>query len=99
MTDDQRLACQRIGASAGEVKHSLGDVFHGSKFAIDSLFQHDCPDHVLLADAQFLGLLGDLTFNQERTDEFRTDHARADVVPCPILGDRFGQAEQAVLCR
>src|SRR6185312_15715887 len=66
---DQRLAGQGVGRERREEEGDLGDVGGGREFAVDGVLQHHLLDHVLLADAELLGLLGDLLVDQRRADE------------------------------
>src|SRR4030088_2192843 len=69
VTDHQGLARQRVGPGAGEIKHGLGDLLLGRELPVDGPLQHHVPDDVGFADAEFLGLLGNLSFDQWRSYE------------------------------
>src|ERR1700730_10248333 len=97
VTDHERLAGQRVARGAGEIEHGLGDLLVGRELPVDGPLQHHVLDDVRFADAQFLGLLGDLPFDQWRSYEARGYHVGADIVLRAFLCDYPRQPEDAVL--
>ena len=63
MTDDQRLAGQRIRRERCEKKSDLGNVGDGRELAVDGVLEHDFLHHVLFADTERFRLLGNLFFD------------------------------------
>ena len=80
-------------------QRGLRHVFHRREFAIHGFFQHDVLDHLLLRNAELLGLLGNLLVDQRGAHEAGADHIGADAVCGAFLGDNFRETDQAVLGR
>src|ERR1700730_19222358 len=80
VTDHQGLARQHVGPGAGEIEHGLGDLFMGRELPVNGPLQHHVLDDVGFADAEVLGLLGDLPFDQRRSYEARAYHVGAHIV-------------------
>jgi len=74
VADDHGLTGQCVGLEAGEEQHRLGDVFGRGEFAVNRVLQHDVLDYVLFADAEFLGLLGNLLVDQRGAHKAGADH-------------------------
>src|SRR5512138_924314 len=68
-----RLAGERVGLEGCEEQGHLGHVLDRGELLVHRLGEHDLLDHALLADAELLGLLGDLLLDQRRLDEARAD--------------------------
>jgi hypothetical protein len=68
MAHADRLTGERIGLEGGEEQRDLRDVFHRGKFLVHGLGEHDLLNHALLADAELLGLFGDLLLHERRLD-------------------------------
>src|SRR5271170_614144 len=99
MADDERLAGQRVALEAGEKQHRLGNVFGGGELAVDRVLQHDVLDYVFLADAELLGLLGDLLDDERRADKAGADDIGANIVFGALLGHDLAQSDQPMLRR
>src|SRR3954465_8949715 len=76
----QRLAGERVGREGGEEEGGRGDVGGGGELAVAGFLEHHLLDDVVLADAERLGLLGDLLLDQRRAHEARADHVGAHLV-------------------
>src|SRR5271156_5046215 len=99
VADDERLAGQRVALEAGEKQYRLGDVFGGGEFAVDRVLQHDVLDHIFLADAELLGLLGDLLVDERCADKAGADDIGANIMFGALLGDDLAQSDQPMLRR
>ena len=67
---------------------------------MDGLFEHDVLDDLLLADVQFLGLLGDLLVDSGRADEggqTTWPGRRTGALLATTLRDRPGRASAVTL--
>src|SRR6516165_6027750 len=97
MADDERLAGQCIGLEAGAKQYRRGNVRGGRKFTIHRVLQHHVLDHLLLADTEFLRLLGDLLDDQRRAHKTGTDDIGSHIVRRTLLGDHPAQTQEPVL--
>src|SRR5207342_1706147 len=99
MAHADRLAGERIGLEGGEEQGHVGHVLDRGELLVHGLGEHDLLDHALLADAELLGLLGDLLLDERRLDEAWADDIGAHAMRRTFLGHHPGEAEQAVLGR
>src|ERR1700687_5269071 len=60
VTDDQRLARQRIGRQRREEQRRLRNVLYSRELAVAGVLEHHVADDILFGDAQRFRLLGNL---------------------------------------
>src|SRR6266849_6057872 len=69
VADDNGLAGERIRIESSEEERGFRHILHRGEFTVHGVFQHDVLDHVLLGNAEFLGLLCDLLVHQRGEHE------------------------------
>ncbi len=94
---DDGLAGECGRGEGGQEQREIGDIGGGGELAIHGVFQHHVFNHLVLADVQFFGLLGNLLFHQRGTHKARADDVRAHALGPAFLGQHSRQPQQAVL--
>src|SRR5208337_2227073 len=69
MAHDERLPGQCQRGECGEENGHVRDVLRRRELAVDCLPEHDRLDDLVLGQAQFPGLLGDLPIDEGRANE------------------------------